>query len=489
MRPGSRPVTTPHVLYAQVVRTCLRFLSVAWFSVSGMTAAIADDPTDLPEPDPVTAGLVGVLAWIGELVGSGAAVGDGVRIDRIVVLERLKAALEALQAVEIVGFARSQVVEQQRLDVDPRRVGRGIADQVALACKVSPTEGSRRLHLARDLCLDLPSVLGLLTVGDIGGWTARLVVGELSHLDSATRRRVDPDLARAGLGEKSPKAAAAVARRLGYAADPEAAVERCRTARSDRRVTLRPAPDTMSILSGLLPVEQGVACLAALDREAARLAAAGDRRGRGQIMADTLVERVTGQTSATDVPVEVQIVMPLATLLDPQSPTPGEVGDQGPVPARIVHDILTDTRADGFWRRLFTKPVEPVAGRGGNVVVGIDRRRRFTGPRQGRDRCPGPALPRPVLHRTDPAPRPHRPLHRRRTHHTNERSRRLRTRQLRPGNARLDRDTARPRLPHHPHHHPHRPPLPQPTRRPTLNDGGTRFLDWHRVVPPSQPRQ
>ena len=102
-------------------------------------------------------------------------------------------------------------------------------------------------------------------------------------------------------------------------------------------------------------------------------------------------------------PVEVQIVMPLATLLDPQSPTPGEVGDQGPVPARIVHDILTDTRADGFWRRLFTKSVEPVAGRGGNVVVGIDRRRRFTGPVKdvidARDRhCRDPFCTAPIRH-------------------------------------------------------------------------------------------
>jgi hypothetical protein len=36
--------------------------------------------------------------------------------------------LEALQAVEIVAFARSQVAEQQSLDVDPRKLGRGIAD-------------------------------------------------------------------------------------------------------------------------------------------------------------------------------------------------------------------------------------------------------------------------------------------------------------------------------------------------------------------------
>jgi hypothetical protein len=44
--------------------------------------------------------------------------------------------------------------------------------------------------------------------------------------------------------------------------------------------------------------------------------AAGYRRCRDQIMADTLVERLTGQASATDVNAEVQIVVSLDVLLD-----------------------------------------------------------------------------------------------------------------------------------------------------------------------------
>ena len=53
-------------------------------------------------------------------------------------------------------------------------------------------------------------------------------------------------------------------------------------------MTLRPAPDTMAVLSGLLPVEQGVACLAALRRAADTATAMGDGRSRDQVMADTL---------------------------------------------------------------------------------------------------------------------------------------------------------------------------------------------------------
>ena len=49
-------------------------------------------------------------------------------------------------------------------------------------------------------------------------------------------------------------------------------------------------------------------------------------------MADTLVERVTGQATATAVPVEVQLVMTDAALLG-EDPTPAHLHGYGPVPA------------------------------------------------------------------------------------------------------------------------------------------------------------
>ena len=73
-------------------------------------------------------------------------------------------------------------------------------------------------------------------------------------------------------------------------------MSKVRGAITDRHVCLRPAPDTMSRLSALLPVAQGVAIYAALCKAAdSTLATRGDRT-RSQIMADELVTRVTGQT-------------------------------------------------------------------------------------------------------------------------------------------------------------------------------------------------
>ena len=99
----------------------------------------------------------------------------------------------------------------------------------------------------------------------------------------------------------------------------------------------------MSVLTGLLPVEQGVACLAALRSHTDTVVAAGDARTRDQIMADTLVERVTGQAPAADVNVEVGIVLPADALIDPDAAGAAEVTGYGPIPAGIAHDLLADT--------------------------------------------------------------------------------------------------------------------------------------------------
>ena len=79
---------------------------------------------------------------------------------------------------------------------------------------------------------------------------------------------------------------------------------------------VRPAPDTMAVLTGYLPVEQGIACYAALQQHADGMVATGDSRTRDQIMADTLVERLTGQTTAADLNIELQIMMPLDALIN-----------------------------------------------------------------------------------------------------------------------------------------------------------------------------
>jgi hypothetical protein len=154
----------------------------------------------------------------------------------------------------------------------------------------------------------------------------------------------------------------------------------------------------MSLLTGFLPVEQGAACHAALRRHTDAVVAAGDARSRDQIMADTMVERLTGQARASDVNVEVGVVIPVDALLDPGSGGTAEVVGHGPVPAGIARDLLATTGGRRWWRRLFTAP-------DGGPLIGCDpRRRRFDGVlahlisvRDG-GRCRDPYCDAPIRH-------------------------------------------------------------------------------------------
>jgi hypothetical protein len=256
-----------------------------------MSAAHAEPPL----ADGLVARLDEMLAELADAAADDRPAPDAARIDRIARLEKLRAVTAALQAAESVRFAQSQVAEQLAADVHPSKIGRGIAEQIGLACRISPVIAARRLNTARAMWFELRNTYNQLRTGMLSERVAETVVAETRHLDAVTRSQVDAQLAQAGIRSMGFKAATACVRKYAYQADPEGYLQRGRTERRHRRVGVRPAPDTMAILTGYLPVEQAVACYAALRRYADTLVAAGDKRTRDQIMADTLVERLTGQ--------------------------------------------------------------------------------------------------------------------------------------------------------------------------------------------------
>jgi hypothetical protein len=108
------------------------------------------------------------------------------------------------------------------------------------------------------------------------------------------------------------------------------------------------------------------------------------------------VERVTGQTRAGEVTVEVGIVLPLDALTDPE--VPGELVGHGPLPGGIIADLLRSTTGRRWWRRLFAHPGH------GTLVGGDPARRRFDGflatlidLRDG-GRCRDPYCDAPIRH-------------------------------------------------------------------------------------------
>ncbi len=159
----------------------------------------------------------------------------------------------------------------------------------------------------------------------------------------------------------------------------------------------------MSYVTALLPVAQGVSVYAALRREADLR---GDGRSRAQVMADTLVERVTGRAAAVPAPIAVNLVLTDETLLGAHS-APAQVCGYGPIPAAVaralVSGAVTDRRSRATLRRLYAHP------RSGALVAMESRARLF--PRglaafiELRDRrCRTPYCDAPIRHRDHAQP-------------------------------------------------------------------------------------
>jgi hypothetical protein len=361
--------------------------------------------------------------------GSLAQLSDADRVDLLRALEELACTTAGVQAVVTVDFDTSQRADQAAAGIPAERQGRGVAAQVALARRESPSLGARHLGLARILQTDLPHTRGALLAGRITEWRATLITRETAGLSVEYRALIDDQLA--GTPERITRLEGCSDRRLigdilhlAQTLDIEAVLERRRRAETSRRVTGRPAPDTMMYLTALLTARDGVAVLATLTAAANAANAAGDPRTRDQIMADLLVARLTGRDrlqGTTDVTINL-IIKDSALFTD--NPTddnpayqdatentfddpgddlgdddPGDtesayLQDYGPIPAELAREIarqslhqpdqnpaddaVRDT-ADGLvsparvrWRRLYSGP--------GGALVGMESKARIFPP-------------------------------------------------------------------------------------------------------------
>ncbi len=294
-------------------------------------------------------------------------------VDRIAELERVKSAAAAEQARAAVTLDEMRRAEEAAAGVPKARQGRGVANEVALARRDSPARGGRHLGFARALVYEMPHTLAALERGALSEWRATLIVKESACLTVEDRRRLDAEMCAEvgnldGMGDKRVTAAA---KKIAYRLDAQAVVDQAAKAESDRRVTIRPAPDTMTYVTALLPVAEGVGVYAALKRAADTTF---DDRSRGQVMADTLIERVTGRPADVAEPVAVNLVLTDETLLA-GGDDPAEVSGYGPIPAgvarRLVDKAVTDERSKATLRRLYRHP------KSGQLVAMESRSRRF----------------------------------------------------------------------------------------------------------------
>lgn len=326
-------------------------------------------------------------------------------VEGIATLEKFKAVAAARQARLAVALDTARRAAEAAAGLPAARRGRGVASEVALARRDSPARGGRHLGFARALVNEMPHTLAALETGALSEWRATIAVRESACLDVEDRRRLDAELCSDvtrldGMGDA---AIAAAARAIAYRLDPHAVVDRAARAQEDRTVTIRPAPDTMTYLTALLPVAQGVSIYAALKREADVCC---DGRSRGQVMADTLVERVTGRPADQPVPVSVNVVISDQALVGVEDVT-AVIAGYGSVPSALARNLIADAVADqrshATLRRLYATPAT-------GALVALESRARvfpkgladFIGLRD--QRCRTPYCDAPIRHRDHAKP-------------------------------------------------------------------------------------
>ncbi|WP_432479587.1 HNH endonuclease [Nocardioides sp. GXQ0305] len=281
---------------------------------------------------------------------------DAERVEQIRALEQLTCAAEARQAALAVELTES----------------RGTALELALARRESHHRGRQHLGLARVASRELPHIWAAWRAGRVSEWRVTLVARETGCLSLADRQRIDAELAAdpGRLEAMGDREVVGFCRSRAAALDPAAAVARRRKAESERCVTIRPAPDCMVYLTGLLPVSEGVAAYATLVRAADSARVAGDPRTRGQVMADTLVTAVRGASGPAErqgPAATINVVMTDRTLFG-TADDPAWVDGYGVADADLARELA---HGDRVWlRRMFADPE-------GGELVAMDSRSRI----------------------------------------------------------------------------------------------------------------
>lgn len=323
-------------------------------------------------------------------------------------LETLKCAIEARQARLALAIDESVRREATAAGVPAERQGRGVAEQVALARRVSPHRGRQLLGLAKSLT-EMPHTMAAFRQGQVSEWRTTLLARETACLERRDRLVIDAELAEV-IGQLGDRELAGRARARAAELDAASVARRRARAEADRCVTIRPVPDSMVYLTALLPMAQGVAVYASLKRAADTAVGTGQATSRNQVMADTLVGRVTGHTAPDGIatepishPVHLNLVMTDATLLAGHTSAGNEsawLTGVGHIPTGLARELLADGLDHDHQvtlRRLYTRPAT-------GELVGLESARRLFPARlaefiQLRDRyCRAPYCGAPIRH-------------------------------------------------------------------------------------------
>lgn len=274
------------------------------------------------------------------------------RVDLIAALEDATASIRGLQAVLTADLDTATRAEHAAAGVPARRHGAGVASQIGLARRESHWRAARHVGLATVLTTEMPHTLAALRAGTLSEWRATLIARETACLTRADRHVADAELCAdpSRVDTWGDRRIVDEARAIAYRLDPHSVVARAANAVGDRYVSCKPAPDTMTWFTALLPVVDGIAVKTTLKRHADAMRSIGDPRSQGQLEADTLVALVTGRPATTASADTIQAGPPpadTATCADIADPPPR--GDRRESETRVVVNVvMTDTALFGL---------------------------------------------------------------------------------------------------------------------------------------------
>ena len=296
------------------------------------------------------------------------------RIDAITGLDRLIRAAQAEQLAQIAALHAERVEFMGTSRGDPTL---SVIGEVGMARNIGPAAAGTQVGIALRL-QELPDVKALFMAGQIPEPVVRAVINESVSLGSDDLLVLDGEIA-PQLPGLTPRRAGQLTARAVIRIDADAARERAERNRADQRVSMFPDTDGIAILQVRGPAEQIVAAHTVLDDWARALRADGDERTVGQVMTQTLVERVTGRRYAEDINVEVQLVMDAPTMLG-QDGEPVDLVGYGPISPAVADEILAQA-PDSTIRRLLVDPID------GTLVDREPRRRHYDAPTSGHIRA------------------------------------------------------------------------------------------------------
>lgn len=348
---------------------------------------------------------VEIQGWILRLLEVGGDLGGDARIEQIAASEAVKGALAAAQVALTVDLYDAQRAADCGRGLKQADTARSVSGEIGLARRESPRRGSRHLALAQALTDDLPLTFAALQRSEISERRAAMVARETSCTSSPVRGQVDRQIESDLASESDSRAHALV---VGATAELDATAVAARRVRAvgARRVSVRPVPDGMAVLTAVVPCADAMAAITALRRGAGERLDDGTGRSLGQATADLLVKRLTGRDPRDGFDVQINLVMDADTLFRRSLDT-GDVRGLRAHPSRPGPPSRR-RRCDGRRPRGHQTADSPTVHRAERGRAGADGvgRPPVHRPAAAVDCHPGPDLPHAVLRCPDPPDRP-----------------------------------------------------------------------------------